>query len=55
MTFIKNAKLILKEILGSPTKNSFVTTVNGKRVVLREGGNYKGLNLQRANLRGAHL
>lgn len=55
MKIFDNAKVILAEILSSPTKDSYVTIVDGKRVTLREGGNYQNLNLRGANLRGAHL
>lgn len=46
---------IIKETFSSPRKNSFVTSVEGKSVVLREGGNYKNINLRGANLTNAHL
>ncbi len=46
---------ILSETFSSPRKNSIVVTVHGKPVVLREGGNYKGIDLEGADLRGADL
>ena len=46
---------ILKETFNSPRKDSFVAEVEGKSVVLREGGVYEGINLEGADLRGARL
>ncbi|MEZ7205774.1 pentapeptide repeat-containing protein [Pseudoalteromonas sp. DY56-GL79] len=55
MRIFDKAKAILAETLSSPTKDSYVTVVDGKLVTLREGGNYRNMNLRGANLRGAHL
>ncbi len=55
MEIFDNLKIILAETFSAPTKDSFVTIVDGKRISLREGGNYKNANLRGANLRGAHL
>ena len=55
MNIVDKVKVILAETFSSPSKNSFVTTVAGTKVVLREGGNYRGINLRGADLTGAHL
>ncbi|CCG95365.1 hypothetical protein, putative Pentapeptide repeats [Marinobacter nauticus ATCC 49840] len=55
MKLFDKAKIVLAETISSPTKDSFVTMVNGRRVTLREGGSYRGLNLSGADLRGANL
>ena len=55
MKFTEKVGLIVSEAFSSPSRNSYVTRANGRKVVLREGGNYKGVNLRGADLRGAHL
>lgn len=55
MNFGKRIGLIIKETFSSPTKNSYVTTVGSNKVVLRENGKYKRIDLKGANLTNAHL
>lgn len=55
MKFRQKIGYIISETFNSPRKDSVVVTVHGKSVVLREGGNYKGIDLQGADLRGANL
>lgn len=55
MKITEKIGLIVSEAFSSPRKNSFVTTVDGKKIVLRESGTYKGVSLKGADLRGAHL
>ncbi|QXE86899.1 pentapeptide repeat-containing protein [Geomonas nitrogeniifigens] len=56
MKITDKVKLILGEVFtSSPNTSSFVTSVNGKSVVLRQGGRYKNINLRGANLANANL
>ncbi len=55
MKFHEKIGYIISETFNSPGKDSVVVEVKGIPVVLREGGNYQGINLEGVDLRGANL
>ncbi len=55
MKVFERVKLIISETLGSPSIDSYVATVGDETIVLKEYGNYKGIDLSNLDLEGAHL
>lgn len=46
---------LLKETLSAPSRSSVVITTADGKIVLREGGDYHGIDLSNLNLSGADL
>ena len=55
MNVLNRVRLILAEMLDSPFTDSYLVTIDGRTVVLKQAGSYEGIDLSGVDLHRAHL